>query len=58
MAGSATKCARRVSIMLHRGAEITGDHPREEGDGKLVRTMRFAGVEAVIRAWRDWKAAP
>src|SRR5919202_897275 len=53
-----------VSIMFHRGAEIPGDHPRLEGDGKLVRTMRFAGLdaleagraelEAVIRAWCDW----
>ena len=55
-----------VSIMFHRGAEIPGDHPRLEGDGKLVRTMRFAGLdeleagradlEAAIRAWCDWKA--
>jgi hypothetical protein len=55
-----------VSIMFHRGAEIPGDHPRLEGDGKLVRTMRFAGLddlevgradlEATIRAWCDWKA--
>jgi hypothetical protein len=54
-----------VSIMFHRGSEIPGDHPRLEGDGKLVRTMRFidldaleAGrpeLEAVIRAWCDWK---
>jgi hypothetical protein len=52
--------------MFHRGAEIPGEHPRLEGDGKLVRTMRFADVdeleagradlEAVIRAWCDWKA--
>lgn len=52
--------------MFHRGAEIPGDHPLLEGDGKLVRTMRFAGVEevearrgdleAVIRAWCEWKA--
>src|ERR1051325_1682279 len=34
-----------VSIMFHRGAEIPGDHPRLEGDGKLVRTMRFAGLD-------------
>jgi hypothetical protein len=57
-----------VSIMFHRGAEIPGDHPRLEGDGKLVRTMRFADLdeleagradlEAAIRAWCDWKAAP
>ena len=55
-----------VSIMFHRGAEIPGDHPRLEGDGRLVRTMRFADLaqledgkadlEAVIRAWCDWKA--
>lgn len=55
-----------VSIMFHRGAVIPGDHPRLEGDGKLVRTMRFADVdeveagradlEAAIRAWCAWKA--
>jgi hypothetical protein len=47
--------------MFHRGAEIPGEHPRLEGDGRLVRTMRFAGLDeleagraelqAVIRAW-------
>ena len=57
-----------LSIMFHRGAEIPGDHPRLEGDGKLVRTMRFAGpceleagkadLEAAVRAWCDWKATP
>jgi len=31
-----------VSLLFHRGAEIPGDHPRLEGDGKLARTMRFA----------------
>jgi hypothetical protein len=56
---------RLVSIMFHRGAEIPGDHPRLEGDGKLGRTMRFfslddleagrADLEAVIRAWCDAK---
>jgi hypothetical protein len=55
-----------LSIMFHRGSEIPGEHPRLEGDGKLVRTMRFADLgeleagrsdlEAVIRAWCDWKA--
>ena len=55
-----------VSIMFHRGAEIPGDHPRLEGDGALVRTMRFTDLEeleagrgdleAVVRAWCDWKA--
>jgi hypothetical protein len=57
-----------VSIMFHRGAEIPGDHPRLEGDGKLVRTMRFTDLDdleagrtdlqAAIRAWCDWKAGP
>jgi len=55
-----------ISIMFHRGAEIPGEHPCLEGDGRLVRTMRFADLdqlqagradlEAVIRAWCDWKA--
>jgi hypothetical protein len=55
-----------VSIMFHRGAEIPGEHPRLEGDGRLVRIMRFADVyeletgradlEAVVRAWCAWKA--
>jgi len=55
-----------ISILFHRGAEIPGDHPRLEGEGRLARTMRFAGtgeveggraeLEAVIRAWCEWKA--
>jgi hypothetical protein len=55
-----------LSIMFHRGAEIPGEHPRLEGDGRLVRTMRFADLdqleagradlEAAIRAWCHWKA--
>jgi hypothetical protein len=55
-----------VSIMFHRGAEIPGEHPRLEGDGPLVRTMRFADLdeleagrgdlEAAVRAWCEWKA--
>jgi hypothetical protein len=57
---------RFVSLLFHRGAEIAGDHPRLEGDGKLARTMRFADLDdveagqgdlaAVIRSWCDWKA--
>jgi hypothetical protein len=55
-----------VSVMFHRGAEIPGTHPRLEGEGSLVRTMRFADerevergrkdLERAIRAWCDWKA--
>ena len=57
---------RFVSLLFHRGAEIPGDHPRLEGDGRLARTMRFAAsdeleagraeLEAVIRSWCNWKA--
>lgn len=52
---------RFVSLMFHRGSEIPGDHPSLEGDGRLVRTMRFADaaeveakrgdLEAAIAAW-------
>ena len=55
-----------LSIMFHRGSEIPGEHPRLEGDGRLVRTMRFADLgqleagradlAAAVRAWCDWKA--
>jgi hypothetical protein len=57
-----------VSIMFHRGAEIPGEHPRLEGDGRLARTMRFGDLEeleagrgdleAAVRAWCEWKAGP
>lgn len=52
-----------VSIMFHRGAEIPGDFPRLEGEGRLARVIRFADLDevergadelqAVIRAWCD-----
>lgn len=58
---------RLVSLLFHRGAEIPGDHPKLEGDGKLARTMRFADLDdveahagalaAAITAWCDWKDA-
>jgi hypothetical protein len=56
-----------VSLLFHRRAEIPGDHPRLEGDGRLARTMRFvdsdeveAGredLESAVRAWCDFKDA-
>lgn len=56
---------RFVSLLFHRGAEIPGDHPRLEGDGRLARTMRFADrdevdagagdLAAAVTAWCDWK---
>ena len=52
-----------VSLLFHEGASIPGDHPRLEGDGPHVRTMRFADMadaergaaelQAVVRAWCD-----
>lgn len=46
-----------VSLMFHRGSELPGRHPRLTGDGKLVRTMRFADVEEVLSAKADIEAA-
>jgi hypothetical protein len=55
-----------LSIMFHRGPRSRASIPRVEGDGRLVRTMRFADLgeleagradlEAAVRAWCDWKA--
>ena len=52
-----------VSLLFHRGAEIPANFPRLEGDGRLVRVMRFADVgeveratdelQSVIQAWCD-----
>jgi hypothetical protein len=54
-----------VSLMFHGGTEIPGDHRRLEGDGKLVRTMRFKNfdevesgaedIRQVITAWCVWR---
>ena len=61
------KAKRHVSVMFHRGAEIPGDHPLLEGDGKLARYIRFpdldsvergcVGLTAIVRAWCDSKDA-
>lgn len=50
-----------VSLMFHRGAEISGDHPELQGGGETARYMRFDSIadvtakrpalEAVVRAW-------
>ncbi len=48
---------KHVSLMFHRGAEIPGDHPLLEGDGKLVRTMKLADVNEVENARPDLEAA-
>lgn len=48
---------KHVSLMFHRGAEIPGEHPRLEGDGKLVRTMKLRDVAEVDAARGDLEAA-
>lgn len=54
-----------VSLLFHRGSEIPGEHHRLEGNGKLVRTMRFVDLDDVkaakddltkaVQAWCRWK---
>jgi len=62
---SFTPSKTAVSLMFHKGAEIPGDHPLLEGDGRLVRTMRFTDVtgvetgrtdiERAVVAWCNWR---
>lgn len=57
------RATRFVSLLFHEGASIPGRHPRLEGDGPHVRTMRIADLadaeegaselQAVVRAWCD-----
>jgi hypothetical protein len=57
-----------VGLMFHQGAEIPGEHHLLEGDGRLVRTMRFSGseeveaarfeIERAIAAWCRWRDEP
>jgi hypothetical protein len=64
---SFTPTKKGVGLMFHRGAEIPGDHPLMIGDGRLVRTMRFADptevevargdIRNAIVAWCDWRDA-
>ncbi len=61
------KAKRHVAVLFHRGAEIPGEHPLLEGEGKLARYARFpdlatvesrrAELTAVVRAWCDQKEA-
>jgi len=57
------KAKRHVAVLFHRGAEIPGQHPLLEGDGKEARYARFgdlgavdrgrSGLAAIVRAWCD-----
>jgi hypothetical protein len=46
-----------VSLLFHRGAEIPGEHPRLEGDGKLAHTMRFTDANDLETGRADLEAA-
>jgi hypothetical protein len=57
------KARKHVAVLFHRGAEIPGDHPLLQGEGKLARFARFPDLDsaergrdaliAVTRAWCD-----
>ncbi len=61
------KSKKHASLMFHTGAHIPGDHPILEGDAKDGRSVKIASqemlearraeLEAVVRAWCDWKDA-
>lgn len=56
---------KHVSLMFHTGAKIPGEFNGLEGGGDTSRYMKFidgddvegqkADLEAVVRAWCDWK---
>jgi hypothetical protein len=59
------KARKHVAVLFHRGAEIPGEHPLLQGEGKLARYARFSDISAVeagraeltavVRAWCDSK---
>ncbi|SHG41445.1 DUF1801 domain-containing protein [Cognatishimia maritima] len=59
------KAKKHASLMFHKGAEIPGDFPSLEGDGKEARSMKFADLEdlaakreeleTIILAWIEMK---
>ncbi len=59
------KAKMHVSLMFHQGAAIPGQHPLLEGEADVGRSAKFVSLddverrrpalEAVIRAWCDWR---
>ena len=57
------KAKKHVAVLFHRGAEIPGEHPLLQGEGKVARYARFAdmasveagrdGLATIVRAWCD-----
>jgi hypothetical protein len=58
---------QHVSLLVHTGASIPGDHPILEGGGDVARYVRLTdaasveaarpALEAVVRAWCDARDA-
>ena len=65
MASFFPKSKAHASLMFHKGAEIPGDFPGLEGDGKEARSFKVASLEeldakreelqAIARAWCDFR---
>ena len=63
MASFFPKSKKHASLMFHKGAEIKGNFPSLEGNGKEARSMKFASLEdlkaktpelkAITAAWCD-----
>ena len=58
---------KHASLMVHRGAEIPGHHPRLEGTDDVGRVMKIGSLseanaarddlQHLVRAWCDWRDA-
>lgn len=56
------KAKKHASLMFHKGAEIPGDFPNLEGDGRQARSFKVASLAdldakadeliAIVAAWR------
>ncbi len=61
------KSKKHASLMFHKGADIAGDFPNLEGEGKEARSMKFADfadlaaktgeLKAITVAWCDQRDA-
>ena len=61
------KAKKHASLMFHKGAEIPGDFPNLQGDGKEARSFKVADLDdlaakseelqAVLIAWCDLRDA-
>lgn len=59
------KSKKHASLMFHKGAEISGDFPNLQGDGKEARSFKVSDLQdlrakqdeliGIVRAWCDQK---